>query len=530
MGRKKLVAVAPQALGGVHGLVSGLEQVGRVLRVLRKQRDANAGRHKVGLTLQLVMLGHGVDQRLRHTRRPLAVLHVLQDDRELVAPQPRHRIGTAGAGLQPLGHLLQQLVAPVVAQGVVDVFEMVQVNEQQRKLRAGLLRVLHALLQPVLEQGAVGQRGQRIEIGQRVVVPLRLAHQPHARHGHPCQRRQQQADDQAGQGHQVFGGVFDGSGFVMGQLKLHQPHAAMQVEQGGVVLAGGRRGGGIGCRVRAEHQAVGRCRGAVVYVQAQVFGVAAHGAFEQIVHAERAVHKPLELVAPVFYRAGLRGVLVHRDVQQKAKTGRLRRLRRQFQFGGDGGLARVARGLHGRSAVGLGQHVKAVGFQVAVRAGLQVGHGRVLGALTGWANVVSRQTLAALALNERVFVGRAHVLGIPNALKTGVVFADLQVGHVVVPLVARQAAQRGNQAHATAQNLLVGGHAVLNGHRELLHPRTGFGVGQFFGFVRFNAPHGHGGRHADQKHNHRGPQPAHALRNAGVTVLKQTQQAHDGRS
>ena len=60
---------------------------------------------------------HGEDHLVRHLLRALVVgvAQVLEDDRELVAPQPRHGVGRAHARGQPRGHALQELVAHVVA-------------------------------------------------------------------------------------------------------------------------------------------------------------------------------------------------------------------------------------------------------------------------------------------------------------------------------------------------------------------------------------------------------------------------------
>jgi hypothetical protein len=57
---------------------------------------------------------------------------LFQHHHELVAPQAGHGVHVAHAFVQALGHLLQQQVALVVAQGVVQGLEVVEVDEQQR--------------------------------------------------------------------------------------------------------------------------------------------------------------------------------------------------------------------------------------------------------------------------------------------------------------------------------------------------------------------------------------------------------------
>jgi hypothetical protein len=67
---------------------------------------------------------HPVQQREHPGRRELG-----QDEAELVAAEPRDGVvGADGVG-QPGGDHLQQLVAGVVAEGVVDLLEPVQVDQ-----------------------------------------------------------------------------------------------------------------------------------------------------------------------------------------------------------------------------------------------------------------------------------------------------------------------------------------------------------------------------------------------------------------
>ena len=56
-----------------------------------------------------------------------------QQDRELVAAQARDRVAVADAVVQALGELDQQQVADVVAKGVVDLLEAVEIEQQERQ-------------------------------------------------------------------------------------------------------------------------------------------------------------------------------------------------------------------------------------------------------------------------------------------------------------------------------------------------------------------------------------------------------------
>ena len=67
---------------------------------------------------------------------------------------------------EPCGHFDQQLITNVVAQGVVDVLEVVQVYENQCSHGILALCLCNGQVQPVLEQGTVGQASQGIVSGQ----------------------------------------------------------------------------------------------------------------------------------------------------------------------------------------------------------------------------------------------------------------------------------------------------------------------------------------------------------------------------
>ena len=103
-----------------------------------------------------------LDDLGRHLRRVLRLLQALEGHDELVAAQARERVALADAALHARGDLLEQQVADLVAERVVDVLEAVEVDEQQRERLPAAARSDDALLEAVVEQHAVGQIGERI--------------------------------------------------------------------------------------------------------------------------------------------------------------------------------------------------------------------------------------------------------------------------------------------------------------------------------------------------------------------------------
>ena len=100
---------------------------------------------------------HRGDDLLRDLPRSLIVgPQVLEDDREFVAAEPGDGVGGAHAASKARGDLLQQRVADLVAERVVDRLEAVEIDEHEREARALARRVDRRLLEPVVEKQAVG--------------------------------------------------------------------------------------------------------------------------------------------------------------------------------------------------------------------------------------------------------------------------------------------------------------------------------------------------------------------------------------
>ena len=87
------------------------------------------------------------------------------NDGEFVAAEPRDEIGRSDASLQRDGDRLQQFVADQMSERIVDALEFVDVEVEHGELFAGG-ECGEFALQPVMEQGAVRQVGQRVVMRQ----------------------------------------------------------------------------------------------------------------------------------------------------------------------------------------------------------------------------------------------------------------------------------------------------------------------------------------------------------------------------
>jgi hypothetical protein len=125
--------------------------------------DARAGNHGAAVG------GERVLEVVQHLAgRQLRAIDVggRQQHRELVAAQTRNRVGGAQRAPQPRRHLLQHLIAGMMAVGVVDLLEAVQIDHEQRQPLFIAGRSQNGLLEAIVQQRAIGQVGEQIVVGQ----------------------------------------------------------------------------------------------------------------------------------------------------------------------------------------------------------------------------------------------------------------------------------------------------------------------------------------------------------------------------
>ncbi len=85
----------------------------------------------------------------------------LEDD-EFVAAEARHHVGVADDLAQPVGHRAQQLVAAGMAERVVDLLELIEIDEQHGAGLARMPRGSQRLVDLVAKVSPVRQAGERV--------------------------------------------------------------------------------------------------------------------------------------------------------------------------------------------------------------------------------------------------------------------------------------------------------------------------------------------------------------------------------
>ena len=179
-----------QCLGPVHGHVRVAQDVLGLLVLRRSHRHPDARAGLDALPANLEGLPHHLVHAVRHPHRVRRSAHVVEPHGELVAAVPREGIAFAQAGLQPPSDLLQELIAGLVAEGVVHHLEAVDVDEQHRE--AVILvapGAIERVAQQIEEQRPVRQPGERVVPGvvrhplhQRAVAGD-VVHQPGGANG-----------------------------------------------------------------------------------------------------------------------------------------------------------------------------------------------------------------------------------------------------------------------------------------------------------------------------------------------------------
>ena len=124
------------------------------------------------------------DDALGQRRRLEPVLAVMVQDDEFVAAPTRDQIARTDDGAEPGGDLRQELVARAVAEAVVDLLEVVEIEKHDGDAVGRRTVGAQRLCELILEVATVGQLGDAVEVRHPVdpdfgVAPFRhvLDHQ-----------------------------------------------------------------------------------------------------------------------------------------------------------------------------------------------------------------------------------------------------------------------------------------------------------------------------------------------------------------
>ena len=251
-----------RVLGHVHGDVGLLYQLRHVRSVVGKDRRADACVHVQRQPIAQQRRVQRLLQALAQVCHGEPVQHRGQKEGELVPAQSRDHVGGAQKLGQAPGDLLQHQVADVMAKGVVDLLEPVEIDNQQGEPVARAPGPATAVVHAIIEERPIGKARQRIVerlVFQRIVVCLLIGDVA-------------DVGDLPGPAviDQLAHRDFDGKGRLVHPMRHHLATA----------YAGPRRGAGIGAR----HESGG--------VRYEAADMAANQRLRAVVLRARAEHLP----------------------------------------------------------------------------------------------------------------------------------------------------------------------------------------------------------------------------------------------
>jgi hypothetical protein len=162
--REEPMTIPTFGLRPVHGGVRVLQEVGAGLPVVGVGRDADARRDEHLSRAEEEGLGQRVEDLAGNRTGSAVATAVLCHDDELVSSLSDQGVGVGDEPAQPLRDQHEELVTRVVAEGVVDGLEVVEVEEQGREAGASTRRPRERLLHPLVQEGAVAEARERVVV------------------------------------------------------------------------------------------------------------------------------------------------------------------------------------------------------------------------------------------------------------------------------------------------------------------------------------------------------------------------------
>ena len=105
--------------------------------VVGEDGDAHAGADPHCMIVELKRFFEQLDQRMANVFGIRAAGRLLQNHGKLVSPGSSDGIGTADPSGADRAYTLQQQIADVMPQRVIHLLEMIQIDQQQSRLRSG---------------------------------------------------------------------------------------------------------------------------------------------------------------------------------------------------------------------------------------------------------------------------------------------------------------------------------------------------------------------------------------------------------
>ncbi len=184
-----MVAVAPQFLGAIHGGIGVFQQGVDIVAILGRNGDADTRSDVQIAPFDPERRAQGIEHFNGDFGGILLLRQPLQQDHEFIPAQAGHQIAMPQATGQPRGHGFEQQVPHGVPQAVVNGFEPVQIEKEDRPDFRPLASLNQNRRQLFGEHPSIGQAGQGIVQGQ--IVHRFPANHPFESRGGPHREERQ---------------------------------------------------------------------------------------------------------------------------------------------------------------------------------------------------------------------------------------------------------------------------------------------------------------------------------------------------
>ena len=165
-------AVAALVLGAIERHVGVAQNVGGVAGAAVDHRNADRGADDDVVAADHVGRADRGDDAAGDRLERIGIGLAMGDDGEFVAAEAGHQILAAHDAAQPLGDVENELVADVMAERIVDVLEVIEIDVEHGRRRAAGAHVVDHGFEPLAEIDAVGQAADRIVQGEMAQLPF----------------------------------------------------------------------------------------------------------------------------------------------------------------------------------------------------------------------------------------------------------------------------------------------------------------------------------------------------------------------
>ena len=155
--------VSSLPLGAVERHLGKGEQRLGIQGVTPAHGNANAYADANQSSVDRVGLAQYVQQLARENAGVLRAVEIDFHDGEFVRSETRDHVRLADVRAQPFADSPEERVSPGMAQRVIHILEMIEIEMQQGEAFSAALHASDAFLNPLRERGAVKQAGERIE-------------------------------------------------------------------------------------------------------------------------------------------------------------------------------------------------------------------------------------------------------------------------------------------------------------------------------------------------------------------------------